>query len=123
MSLLPWVRATVTELEGFEDQVVIDSVIRRLADVELSREAFEAHLQVLLEDRTTSFCLRLWRFMDALSDKGVSERALLPISGVVVAPPSRQLAEAAPAAVPEPSEDRYDDDDEPPDLELSLIHI
>ena len=117
MSLLPWVRATVTELEGFEDQVVIDSVIRRLADVELSREAFEAHLQVLLEDRTTSFCLRLWRFMDALSDKGVSERALLPISGVVAAPPSRQLAEAAPAAVPEPSEDRDDDDDEPPDLE------
>ena len=40
--LRSWVRAKVTELEGFEDQVVIDSVCRRLDDVQLDRAAFAA---------------------------------------------------------------------------------
>ena len=62
--LRSWVRAKVTELEGFEDQVVIDSVCRRLEEVNLDRAAFESHLHILMEGRAVPFSAQLWRFLD-----------------------------------------------------------
>ena len=62
--LRSWVRAKVTELEGFEDQVVIDSVCRRLEEVQLDRAAFESHLHILMEGRAVPFSAQLWRFLD-----------------------------------------------------------
>merc|ERR1719469_1705772 len=65
-----WVREKVTELEGFEDQVVIDSVCRRLAEVDLDRAAFESHLHILMQGRATPFSAQLWRFLDGPTGAG-----------------------------------------------------
>ena len=68
--LRSWVRAKVTELEGFEDQVVIDSVCRRLDDVQLDRAAFESHLHILMEGRAAPFSAQLWRYLDGPTGAG-----------------------------------------------------
>ena len=68
--LRSWVRAKVTELEGFEDQVVIDSVCRRLEDVHLDRTAFESHLHILMEGRAGPFSAQLWRYLDGPTGAG-----------------------------------------------------
>ena len=68
--LRSWVRAKVTELEGFEDQVVIDSVCRRLEEVQLDRAAFESHLHILMEGRAVPFSAQLWRYLDGPTGAG-----------------------------------------------------
>ena len=68
--LRSWVRAKVTELEGFEDQVVIDSVCRRLEEVHLDRPAFESYLHILMEGRAAPFSAQLWRYLDGPTGAG-----------------------------------------------------
>ena len=60
----------MTELEGFEDQVVIDSVCRRLEEVQLDRAAFESHLHILMEGRAVPFSAQLWRYLDGPTGAG-----------------------------------------------------
>ena len=89
--LRSWVRAKVTELEGFEDQVVIDSVCRRLDDVQLDRAAFESHLHILMEGRAAPFSAQLWRYLDGPTGTGLKTRlSIKALSNSIMIEPFRK---------------------------------
>lgn len=105
--LRSWVAAKVTELEGFEDEVVIDSVCRRLADVDLNREAFEKYLGILMDERAGAFSSQLWSYLDAQGG-GVG------CSPTASAAPARSqpLSPAEEAILEEEGDGAGDDEDE-----------
>ena len=130
--LLSWVRAKVTELEGFEDQVVIDSVCRRLEEVHLDRTAFESHLHILMEGRAAPFSAQLWRYLDGPTGAGPERdpRADAAAAAARAAdaadgpPPSHARGQVA-VPTGDKAEDEYesyDEDDEDED-EDELPHL
>ena len=123
--LRSWVRAKVTELEGFEDQVVIDSVCRRLEEVHLDRPAFESYLHILMEGRAAPFSAQLWRYLDGPTGAGPERdpradaaAAAARAADAADGPPPNQVA----VPTGDEAEDEYEsyeeeDDDELPHLE------
>ena len=123
--LRSWVRAKVTELEGFEDQVVIDSVCRRLDDVQLDRAAFESHLHILMEGRAAPFSAQLWRYLDGPTGTGPERdyradaaAAAARAADAAAGPPLGHALGKVAVPTGDESEDEYESYDEDEEDEL-----
>ena len=58
-----WVTSKVFEAEGFEDEVVISMVCRRIAEPQLDRHTLASHVRILMEERADAFLAALWEFL------------------------------------------------------------
>ena len=130
--LRSWVRAKVTELEGFEDQVVIDSVCRRLDDVQLDRAAFESHLHILMEGRAAPFSAQLWRYLDGPNGTGPERdyradaaAAAARAADAAAGPPLGHALGKVAVPTGDEAEDEYEsyDEDEEDEDEDDLPHL